>query len=472
MERLRAAFVAYENGTPVVAVADASQLLVLDDLRMTLPGCRIVVAEAEALTNVIQRFKRHVERIEDEAAHRETEIDTSFNDADVSDDGTIARTVNRIIEAAAQDGASDIHFEAGENGLLVRFRIDGVLIFSEEIRRGMAGGVINRIKVMSGMEISDKFKPQDGRFNRQIGVRQIDCRVETIPSAWGGESAVLRLFDQGRNIKSLDQIGFHATLVDKFSHLIKAPHGIILVTGPTGSGKTTTLYSCLEQVATADRKTLTVEDPCEIRKEGITQVQVKKGGMTFATVLRSFLRADPDIILVGEIRDSETAELAAQAALTGHLVLSTLHTNEAVGAATRLSNMGLEGYIIASSLRAVLAQRLVRKLCIECRESYQPGPLDLSDFAGSDIEVPGLLWRSGGGCRRCRNTGYSGRVPVGELVEITPELGQAIIEQAPSHTLARIAAEQGTRPLKYDALEWAASGDTSLDELRRGGLLL
>lgn len=335
---------------------------------------------------------------------------------------------------------------------------------------------------MAKMDITGHRLPLDGRFHRRLNDREIDCRVVSLPtaSASGAEGAVIRLLDQSTSRLDLDAVGFHSNVATEFSKLLSRPHGMILVTGPTGSGKTTTLYASLSQVARPDRKVLSIEDPVEIRFPSITQVQVNElAGLTFASALKYFLRADPDVLLIGEIRDAITAELASQAALTGHLVLSTLHTNEASGAPIRLSHMGLDGFVIASALRGVLSQRLLRRLCKRCAlprditaEEAQSIGFEANNAVNPVTNLPPTrLWDANpDGCSECRN-GYSGRVVVAELIVVDEEMRQAIISRASSSEIERIAGNSpGFRPLHADALSWLAEGVTSFAELLRVGV--
>lgn len=473
------AIVFARNGNQVeVAMADPSDLVVLDNLRLSLNGYDATVwsADPARIEATLTTWKRKVtERVQSETAREIAgEVSGDTRQIDTNEEGRMAQLVNQILEEAINEGASDIHIEPGNEELQVRYRVDGVLHNSHTYPVGIAAGVVNRIKVLGQMDIGERRLPQDGRFQRQLSGRLVDCRVVTIPTSWGSEGAVLRLFDQSRGLQQLTSLGFHQHLLMPFTDALSAPHGLIIVTGPTGSGKTTTLYSSLGVVAREDRKTLSVEDPVEVRIPGVSQVQVnEKAGLTFASALRSFLRADPDVMLVGEIRDGETAALAAQAALTGHLVLSTLHTNEAAGAPTRLSDLGLAGYVVASALRAVLAQRLLRRLCQSCRIPVAPDLETIERRGGwpEGIEVPDTLYTANvNGCRACGKTGYKGRLVTGELLIITDSIAQAITNQVSSGELAKLAREEGNLPLSSDALMFVAAGETSLDEILRAGV--
>jgi type IV pilus assembly protein PilB len=464
--------------TVQVAMADPSDLVVLDNLRLSLAGfnAQLWSADPARIEATLQAWRRRLtERAQSETVREiAEEVATEVREVDANDDGRMAQLVNQVLEDALLEGASDIHIEPGPEVLTIRFRVDGVLHTSKTYPVGVAAGVVNRIKVLGQMDIGERRLPQDGRFQRSLSGRRIDCRVVTVPTSWASEGVVIRLFDQSRGLQELGALGFHNHIMEPFLRTLESPHGLIIVTGPTGSGKTTSLYSSLGVVAREDRKTLSVEDPVEVRIPGVTQVQVnEKAGLTFASALRSFLRADPDVMLVGEIRDGETAALAAQAALTGHLVLSTLHTNEASGAPTRLTDLGLPGYVVASALRGVLSQRLLRRLCTSCRI---PDDIDEEEIARrggwpAGVNTPEQLWRANpNGCRNCNKTGYKGRVVTGELLVVEDEVAIAITAQVSSGELARVVREQGGVPLSSDALIFVAEGITSLDEIRRAGV--
>jgi type IV pilus assembly protein PilB len=479
--RLRVVPIAADTAEVTVALADATDLMLLDDLRARFAPREValVTTSDEAMDRVLERWAALTAKDAETAALAGL-AGTDHADApsadvlEASDDnGRMAQLVARLLEQAVSASASDVHLEPGETRLHVRFRHDGVLRHHDDYPLTIAPGVINRLKVMGRMEISERRLPQDGKFHRTLAGREVDCRLVTIPTAGGYESATVRLLDQSRSRLALADIGFTPAVYGPLVQALKLPHGMILVTGPTGSGKTTTLYAGLGELATGDRKVLTVEDPVEIRYPTVTQVQVnERAGLTFASALRSFLRADPDVILVGEIRDKETASLAAQASLTGHLVLSTLHTNEASGAPTRLLNMGLEGFVVASALKAVLAQRLLRRLCKRCAVQYEPkaAELEAARWEETGLPAPDTLWRPGTQeCTYCRSRGYSGRLAAAELLVITPEIADAVSHSAPSVELERIARTSGAPSLHADALGWAAAGETSLDEVGRVG---
>lgn len=476
--RLQVVPVEIDDVEIVVAVADPSNLSALDDLRLRLAprGTTFVAADPDLIAAVHRRWARHVAQLNERSAVEDLRTDIG-EDREVveatDEDGKMAKLVASILEQAVNAGSSDVHVEPGDDSLAIRFRVDGVLQDHSTYPLSLATGIVSRIKVMAGMDIAERRVPLDGRFHRRLVGREIDFRVVSIPTATGVEGAVVRLLDQSRSQLSLGDVGFHEEISGKFLELLNLPFGMILVTGPTGSGKTTTLYASLGQVARPDRKVFTIEDPVEIRFSKVAQVQVnERAGLTFATALKSFLRADPDVILVGEIRDSQTAALAAQAALTGHLVLSTLHTNEAAGAPTRLSNMGLEGFIVASALKGVLAQRLLRRLCTRCAIPTSPTEEELASLGFSDygIEPPSRLWTANAkGCEHCRH-GHRGRVVVAELVVITDDIAAAIVARAPSNEIERLARESGASTLHRDALQWLADGVISVAEMERVGV--
>lgn len=384
------------------------------------------------------------------------------------EDAPVVRLLRSLFEDAVQIGASDIHIEPDENVLRIRQRIDGILHEQVMGEKRIAAALVSRLKLMSGLDISERRLPQDGRFNIKVRGKSIDVRLSTMPLQHG-ESVVMRLLDQSGGLLSLDQIGMPPELLARFRAQISRPHGMVLVTGPTGSGKTTTLYGALNELNLAERKIITVEDPVEYRLPRINQVQIHaRIGLSFAHVLRAALRQDPDIIMVGEMRDQETTEIGLRAAMTGHLVLSTLHTNDAVSTALRLLDMGAEGYLVASALQTVLAQRLVRRLCSSCTEERSLTPQQLSwlfSHFGEDFE--GQLFQVGSGCPQCQNTGYHGRIGVFELLEIDFALADAL-RRNDSGAFARAAREQnGFKSLSQCAFQYAREGMTSIEEVLR-----
>jgi len=382
---------------------------------------------------------------------------------DSDDDAPIIRFINAVLTEAVKDNASDVHIEPYENRLGVRFRVDGVLREVLQTRRALAPLVVSRIKVMSKLDIAEKRLPQDGRISLRIAGRAVDVRVSTIPSGHG-ERVVLRLLDKQAGRLDLKSLGMDDASCQKMDDLIHKPHGIILVTGPTGSGKTTTLYAALQKINTIENKILTAEDPVESDVEGIIQLPIRENiGLTFASALRSFLRQDPDIIMVGEIRDLDTAQIAIQASLTGHLVFSTLHTNDAASAITRLVHMSVEPYLISAALNMVLAQRLVRRVCPKCREQYEP-PRTLRralERMGYKMDA----FYKGVGCRRCRNTGFAGRCGVHELLIINDELRDAIVAGRSITELRRIGVQSDMITLQHDGFRKVREGITTVEEI-------
>jgi type IV pilus assembly protein PilB len=377
----------------------------------------------------------------------------------------IVRFVNLILFQAIQDRASDIHFEPFEDEFKIRYRVDGALYEMAPPPKHLALPVISRIKVLSNLNIAERRLPQDGRIQMNIANRQVDLRVSTLPTQFG-ESCVLRVLD--RTVVNLDlgSLGMPADVREKLEELISLPNGILIVTGPTGSGKTTTLYSCLKRINTIDMKLLTAEDPVEYDLEGIMQVPVNEGvGLTFARALRAFLRQDPDVIMVGEMRDLETAQISIQASLTGHLVLSTLHTNDAPGAVTRLIDMGVEPFLITSTIQGVLAQRLVRTICKKCKVAYEPGDAVLAEMGLTRDDVGGRPFYYGKGCLECNETGYRGRKGLYELLVVSEPVRELINMRAPSGVIRAKAQELGLRTLRQDGIRNILDGETTVEEV-------
>lgn len=379
-------------------------------------------------------------------------------------DAPIIRLINALLTQALRENASDIHIEAFEDRSVVRFRVDGALRDVVEPQRVLHAAMVSRIKVMAQMDIAEKRLPQDGRIALRLAGRPVDVRVSTLPTGHG-ERAVLRLLDKQAGRLDLDHLGMSKTVSRQLDHLIHHPHGIFLVTGPTGSGKTTTLYAALSRLDTQRHNIMTVEDPIEYDLDGVGQTQINaRIELSFARALRAILRQDPDVIMIGEIRDLETAQIAVQASLTGHLVLATLHTNDAVGAVTRLVDMGVEPFLLASSMLGVLAQRLVRKLCPVCKEVYEADPASQAEVALPLHE--GMLYRAKG-CPACGMTGYQGRTGVYELMTIDDTMRRLIHDQAPEQTMRTHAHAAGMLSLRQDGMRWVAQGDTSLEEVLR-----
>ncbi len=383
---------------------------------------------------------------------------------DLASDAPVIRAVNRLIAAAVAARASDIHIEPADDRLVVRLRVDGVLQEQDALPAAMRLAFVSRVKIMAGLNIAEKRLPQDGRMRVAVRGHEIDLRVATAPSIHG-ESIVMRILDRSGLALDFATLGFDAAMIGRFRTVLHRPHGILLVTGPTGSGKTTTLYAALAELNSSERKILTVEDPIEYRLPGIVQTQVAPAiGLSFATALRSFLRQDPDIMMVGEIRDIETAQVAVQAALTGHMILSTLHTNSAASAVTRLLDMGVEPFLITSTLNAVLAQRLVRRLCPACRRPHVPEPALLAGFAAAS---PGDTHWAPGGCNACEGSGFKGRVALTELLTVDAAVSRLVLERASADAIERAALAAGMRSLLDDGYAKAVAGATTLDEVLR-----
>jgi general secretion pathway protein E len=387
---------------------------------------------------------------------------------EADDSAPIIKLVNGLLSQAVKDRASDIHIEVFEQELVIRFRVDGMLYDVLSPPKRFHPAITSRVKVMSGLNIAEKRLPQDGRIRVRIAGRDIDIRVSVIPTAFG-ERIVLRLLDRAQALVdvNLDRLGFSGDNLRKIDRLIRQSHGIILATGPTGSGKTTSLYACLSRINSPDKNIITIEDPIEYQLHGVGQMQVSpKIDLTFANGLRSILRQDPDVIMVGEIRDSETAEIAIQAALTGHLVFSTLHTNDSFGALTRLVDMGIEPFLVSSSVMAVLAQRLVRVLCPDCREAYLPSPSELNRVGLNSVQSSTPIYRAEG-CRACRNTGYRGRSAVHELMIVDDDVRELVMRKADASSIRRACTSRGMKILRQDGAERVMAGQTTIEELLR-----
>jgi len=466
-----------QDGTVAVAASRLFDTTGLDELRLASGReCRLVLAPTAEIQRCIKRFLgvgadtvqslvsdangAYVEVVTDEA-------DGALDLADAAEDASIIKFVNQVLTEAIEQRATDVHFEPFEDELRVRYRVDGVLqqaTIPPDVRR-FQGAIVSRLKILSLLDIAEKRLPQDGRIKLKVAGREIDVRVSVIPMLHA-EAVVLRLLDRSAALLGLDGLGMSAEDQATLARILQLPHGIILVTGPTGSGKTTTLYAALSRINDIQRKIVTIEDPIEYHLQGINQIQVAtKAGLTFARGLRSILRHDPDVILVGEIRDIETAEIAVQASLTGHLVFSTLHTNDAPGALPRLIDMGIEPYLVASSLEAVLAQRLVRLICPNCKEEFvPPDRRALQREFGPD--VPDLLCR-GRGCRDCLGTGYRGRTGVFELMPITEGIGRLILDRASGGQIRKLAMQQGMKGLRQDGWRHVLEGRTTIEEVLR-----
>jgi len=472
--RYQAIPVGREDGKLVVAMADPSNVFALDDIR-AVTGCEVktVVATATQIAETIDRYFRLDTDVDSfaQAAADEAEVGEDLSGVrEIVEDAPIVKFVNLLITQAVADRASDIHVEPSEHDLKIRFRIDGVLHEVMSSPRSIQAGVISRLKVMADINIAERRIPQDGRISMKVGGRPIDLRVATLPTVYG-EKVVMRILDKGQALLRLEELGFLPETLSRFSASYRKPYGTILVTGPTGSGKSTTLYATLNILNEPNRNVITVEDPVEYRLPGINQVQIHtKAGLTFPLALRSILRSDPDVILVGEIRDRETAIIAVEAALTGHLVLSTLHTNNAASTPMRLVEMGVEPFLVTSALDCVTAQRLARRLCEKCREQYQPSEAELVQVGwpdpGSESGDWPVLYRPVG-CSSCGRTGYRGRFGVHEVMLVTEEIERLIIERRSTEEIQKTAVMQGMLTLRDDGLRKVASGLTSLEEVFR-----
>jgi type IV pilus assembly protein PilB len=454
----------------VVAMTDPTNVLAIDDLAlMTGYDIRPAVASREDIAGLVARMSRldgvvESTRIADEEEQLSGPAEV-VDLRDTAEDAPVIKLVNGIIAQAVEQGASDVHLAPAGNELRVRFRVDGVLHDSASIPRRMVSGVISRVKIMSDLDIAERRVPQDGRVGLTIDGHHVDLRIVTLPSVHG-ESIVMRILDQSSGVFDLDGLGMAAEDRDRFARAISQAYGAVLVTGPTGSGKSTTLYGALGEINTPEKNIITIEDPVERQVTGITQVQINaRAGLTFATGLRSMMRADPDIIMVGEIRDKETAQIAVEAALTGHLVLSTLHTNDAPTAMTRLIEMGVEPFLVASAIDCVVAQRLARTLCTHCkrRTIVSADALRAHGFNSSyDLEAYEPV-----GCGRCGGSGYKGRMGLYEVMAVTDEIRSLAIERASSDRIADVAARNGMRSLRDDGLEKVRQGRTSMAEIAR-----
>jgi type IV pilus assembly protein PilB len=467
--RHRVLGLALSDGELTVGVTDPGDVVALDDVRAAtgLILRPVVVARSE-VRRIIERLQRESSDLGELADEEVDEQSAMAAQATSSDDAPIVRYVNNLIEQAVMNRASDLHLEPMEDDMRVRYRIDGVLHEVDVVPRGVMSALLSRIKIMSGVDITERRMPQNGRITATIRDRTVDLRTATLPTVWG-EKIVLRVLDTGGIDLDLSKLGFTEHNLDRFAESFSKPHGLLLVTGPTGSGKSTTLYATLGRVSRPEVNVITVEDPVEYRMRGINQVQVNaKAGLTFAAVLPAILRSDPDVVLIGEIRDSHTAQIAVEASLTGHLVLSTLHTNDAPGAVTRLTEMGIEPFLVGSSLDCVLAQRLARRLCDWCKEAYLPNEEELigARWPFEDLAVPEALYRPVG-CRNCANTGYRGRMAIHEVMPISPEIESLTIRRASTGEIRAVALEQGMYDLRADGLAKASGGLTSVREISR-----
>ncbi|MEU4694310.1 ATPase, T2SS/T4P/T4SS family [Actinoplanes sp. NPDC023714] len=466
--RHRVLGLAINDGELVVGVTDPADVVALDDVRAaTGMTIRPVVVARSEVRRIIERLQREGADLADLADAADDDAATAAQTTS-TEDAPIVRYVNSLIEQAVMNRASDLHLEPTEDDMRVRYRIDGVLHELDVVPRGVMAALTSRIKIMSGVDITEKRVPQNGRITSLIRGRPVDLRTATLPTVWG-EKIVLRVLDTGGIDLDLAKLGFTQHNLDRFSESFSKPHGMVLVTGPTGSGKSTTLYATLGKISRPEVNVITVEDPVEYRLRGINQVQVNaKAGLTFAAVLPAILRTDPDVVLIGEIRDGNTAQIAVEAALTGHLLLSTLHTNDAPGAVTRLTEMGIEPFLVGSSLDCVLAQRLARRICDWCKEAYAPTEEEVlaARWPLDDLAFPQVLYRPVG-CRNCANTGYKGRIALHEVMPVSPEIESLTIRRASAGEIREVALAQGMYDLRADGLAKAAGGLTSIREVSR-----
>lgn len=463
-----------EDGAMVVAVTirQAGNIELKDDIsRLTKRRVRFAVANRSDIATKLDQIYRAEGELDDLTSTFTTDeqsVDELDNFTEVSDEAPVVRFVNLLVSQAISDRASDIHIEPTERDLRVRYRIDGVLQDAHHSPKNIHNGVVSRLKIMAEMNIAERRIPQDGRMSVNHQGRRIDLRIATLPTVWG-EKVVARILDNSTTRLGLEDLGFSEGNLSRYQHSFTKPYGMILATGPTGSGKSTTLYATLNLLNKPSVNVITVEDPVEYRMVGINQVQTNvRAGLTFASALRSILRSDPDIVLIGEIRDHETAQIAIEAALTGHLVLSTLHTNDAPSAITRLVEMGIEPFLVGSAIDAVLAQRLCRSLCLHCRQPHQPEPGELDSL--------GIPWNPAdgvptlyvpGGCSKCANTGYRGRMALHEVMTVTEDIERLAVAQASTDDIARAAREQGMVSLRNDGWLKVLQGLTSIEEVLR-----
>jgi type IV pilus assembly protein PilB len=474
--------IAFEDSTLTLTQEYPLNIGQIDDLRFLLPfNIKPVLVDKAKVADALEKYypgeHESVEELMDKFPHdasrvadkdtRKTEVIKTEHLKELANEAPVKTFVNLILLQAIIDKASDVHFEAFENEFRVRYRVDGVLLEKIHVPAPFVKGIVSRIKVMANMDIAERRLPQDGRILLTTRGNVVDIRVSTLPTKYG-ESIVLRVLDKGSTALDLTLLGMTRDDTDTVKKLMEKPNGIILVAGPTGSGKTTTLYACLSHVNIPGIKIITAEDPVEYDIDGIMQMQVKPEiDVTFANCLRAMLRQDPDKILVGEIRDLETLEIAVQASLTGHLVLSTLHTNDAPSAITRLINMGLKPYLITAALLAVISQRLVRKICPECKEEYRPGKDIINELNIPESELKGRHFYIGKGCSNCDNTGYKGRIAIVEIMETNDEINSLIIEQSSTETIKKAARKNGMCTLIETGLNTASNGLTTLEELIR-----
>ncbi len=459
-----------DENTLLVAMIDPQNLPAQEDLAI-ITGFPIqpAIASEEDVFGAIARIYRSKAEVGESEEGREFDEDSLTDIRDATEEAPVVKLVNSVIAQSVDDAASDIHFEPQAKELMVRFRVDGVLHEIMSIPRRMQSGVISRLKIMAELDIAERRVPQDGRIGLMVGGKPIDMRVATLPTVYG-EKIVMRLLDKSNVMLDLEDLGFAEKALKRFQKSFMKPYGAILVTGPTGSGKSTTLYAALNILNDPEKNIITVEDPVEYRLTGINQVQVNtRAGMTFAAALRSILRCDPDIVMVGEIRDRETALIAIESALTGHLVLSTLHTNDAPGALSRLTEMGIEPFLTSSAVDAVLAQRLARRLCSQCKEPYTATRemLRKNDFPPEVCDRDDVVLHRAKGCSRCNNTGYRGRLGLYEVMIVSEAIRRLTVERKSADEIGRVAAAEGMKSLREDGIDKVLLGMTSVEEIAR-----
>jgi type IV pilus assembly protein PilB len=475
LERVGAIPFAFEGDSLFVAITDPENVHGIDELRLASKHpVQFAIAPEEDIQLEIRRLSRANEAfntvLDDDLVPVEEADDLEADDGIT--DGPMVRLVNSIIFQAAEEGASDVHFEPQEDAVIVRFRVDGVLRIAQRVPRKFLSGMVTRLKVLAKLDIAERRKPQDGRISldAQAAGRLLDVRVATLPTV-EGESVTMRLLDKSRTPPTLEELGLTEEMRTHFHEIVSKPTGALFVTGPTGSGKSTSLYAALAELNSPEINVITVEDPVEYRLAGIEQVQINpRAGLLFSTALRSILRSDPDVVMVGEIRDVETAKISIESALTGHFVLSTMHTNDAPGTITRLNEMGVEPFLTASAISAVLAQRLARKLCTSCAEAFEPSQAELRAARVPEDQFDqynGVTFRRPVGCARCSNTGYRGRVGIFQLLRMSDELESLVASGATRDVLEKAAIENGMRPLWEDGLLKVRTGITSVEELAR-----
>jgi type IV pilus assembly protein PilB len=460
----------FEDGKMLLAMADPANFLAIEDVRaVTQMEVKPCVATRTDVLAAIDRYYRADSDLDEITAILDVEEEEDLSKVrEAVEDAPIVKYVNALITQAIQDRASDIHLEPTERDLRVRYRIDGVLHEIMRSPKTIQSGVISRLKIMADINIAERRIPQDGRLSINANGKKIDLRVATLPTVWG-EKIVMRILDNSTARLDLTELGFSDVNFERYSRSFAKPYGMILVTGPTGSGKSTTLYATLNILNRAEVNIITVEDPVEYRLPGVNQIQVNnKAGLSFASALRSILRADPDIVLIGEVRDHETAQISVEAALTGHLVLSTLHTNDAPSAITRLTEMGIEPFLVGSAIDCVLAQRLARLLCSKCKEEYIPTPeaLVTARFPWNDGEPLPTLYKAAG-CSQCAKTGYKGRLALHEVMPMSEEIERLTVEHASASTINEVARTQGMVTLRHDGMLKVLQGVTSIDEILR-----